>query len=131
VRDVVEEQLIESQPVPHEGHIGLCNSRGVRNDLSGAFPSPRFCHFATDIQGMRLVSDAGPRDERGPLFLARLQEPGQGPFCEPTYLMRPRSSWRKTVHVHPFLSPDGSKAFFNSDESGVLQAYMIAGLDNL
>ena len=128
---MAEEHLIESQPVAHEAHVGLGNSRGVRNDLSATFPGPHFCHFATDIQGTRLVSDAGPRDERGPLFLARLRAPGHGPFYDPTYLMRPRSSWDKTVHVHPFLSPDGSMAFFNSDESGVLQAYMISGLDHL
>jgi hypothetical protein len=30
--------------------------------------------------------------------------------------------------MHPFLSPDGKSAFFNSDESGTLQAYMIRGL---
>jgi len=33
-------------------------------------------------------------------------------------------------HLHPFLSPDGTMAFFNSDESGILQAYMIRGLEN-
>jgi Tol biopolymer transport system component len=30
--------------------------------------------------------------------------------------------------MHPFLSPDGTMGFFNSDESGLLQAYMITGL---
>lgn len=34
-------------------------------------------------------------------------------------------SWCNT---HPFLSPDGRMGFFNSDESGILQAYMIRGL---
>jgi Tol biopolymer transport system component len=29
----------------------------------------------------------------------------------------------------PSVSPDGSMAFFNSDESGALQAYMVRGLD--
>ena len=37
----------------------------------------------------------------------------------------------KQAHIHPFLSPDGSMAFFNSDESGILQAYMIRGLENV
>jgi hypothetical protein len=27
-----------------------------------------------------------------------------------------------------FLSPDGKLVFFNSDETGILQAYMIRGL---
>ncbi|HRT95596.1 MAG TPA: hypothetical protein P5532_14300, partial [Planctomycetota bacterium] len=47
------------------------------------------------------------------------------------YLLDPRSSRNKDTHPHPFLSPDGSMAFFNSDESGLLQAYMIRGLDTL
>ncbi len=29
--------------------------------------------------------------------------------------------------IHPFLSPDGQSGFFNSDESGILQAYMVRG----
>ena len=37
----------------------------------------------------------------------------------------------KRTHPHPFLSPDGLMAFFNSDVSGVLQAYMIRGLDGV
>ncbi len=42
--------------------------------------------------------------------------------------MGPRSTCDKGAHIHPFLSPDGTMAFFNSDESGLLQAYMIRGL---
>ena len=34
----------------------------------------------------------------------------------------------KEAHIHPFLSPDGKLAFFNSDESGVLQADMVRGV---
>ena len=30
--------------------------------------------------------------------------------------------------VAPSFSPDGRRAFFNSDETGILQAYMIEGL---
>ena len=41
------------------------------------------------------------------------------------YLLCPKSSCQKEAHIHPFLSPDGSMGFFNSDESGILQAYMI------
>jgi Tol biopolymer transport system component len=35
----------------------------------------------------------------------------------------------KGSHIHPFLSPDGRTAYFNSDESGTLQAYMIRGME--
>jgi Tol biopolymer transport system component len=32
-----------------------------------------------------------------------------------------------TCHVHPFLPPDGRTGFFNSDETGTMQAYMVRG----
>ena len=54
--------------------------------------------------------------------------PGTAPASKLTFLLHPRSSCVKTAHIHPFLSPDGTLAFFNSDESGVLQAYMIRGV---
>ena len=40
----------------------------------------------------------------------------------------PYTKGPRSVHVHPFLSPDGNLAFFNSDESGLSQAYMIRAL---
>jgi len=130
-RRPAEHQLIESQAVPHAGHIGLRHPQGVRNNLSREFPKPDFWHFATDIRGERLVTDAGPRDGGGGLYMARLSEYGQGPLTNWTFLLSPGSSWDKDAHIHPFLSPDGSMAFFNSDESGVLQAYMVTGLGDI
>ena len=49
---------------------------------------------------------------------------GDTPINTFTYLLNPRASWQKGTHAHPFLSPDGKMAFFNSDETGTLQAYM-------
>ena len=130
-RDVAEGQLIESQTVAHDGHIGLHTPHAIRNDLSREFPGPSFAHFSTDIRGTRLATDAGPRDGGGRIFVADLDEPGQAPLRNVTFLLSPRSSWNKNAHIHPFLSPNGSMAFFNSDESGILQAYMIRGLGAL
>ena len=33
--------------------------------------------------------------------------------------------------IAPAVTPDGTRAFFNSDESGLLQAYMVTGLETL
>ncbi len=125
-----EAQLIEGQAAPHAGHVGIRTPNAVRNDLSREFPAPHFYHFATDIAGKRLVSDAGPLGNYASIRLAELGEPGKEPASKLTYLVSPRSSCAKTAHIHPFLSPDGTMAFFNSDESGILQAYMIRGLEN-
>ncbi len=126
-----EAQLIEGRAAPHTGHVGIKTPGGVRNDLTRQFPNPHFYHFATDLAGKRLVSDAGPLDRRATVYLGELGEPGKDPLRNLRRLLCPRSSCNKNAHIHPFLSPDGTMAFFNSDESGILQAYMICGLDRL
>ena len=123
-----EAQLIESQPTPHTGHDGRKTVTGIRNNLSRAFPKPHFYHFATDHSGQRLISDAAPLDKGGRLFVAELSVPGQDAARDWRYLLSPKSSGKKEAHIHPFLSPDGKLAFFNSDESGMLQSYMVRGL---
>lgn len=120
-------RLIAAQAVSHVGHLGTQTPGGRRNDLSRTFPHPDFHHFATDIAGRRLISDAGPRDRGGAIYLADLSSDETAPLEHIVFLLHPRSSWEKGAHVHPFLSPDGSSGFFNSDESGILQAYMVRG----
>ncbi len=125
-RQPKERQLIEGVAVPHVGHLGLRTPRGVRNDLSRTFSNPDFYHFATDIAGRRLITDSGAGSGGG-IYLADLPEDETGPLERIRFLLHSRSSWQKTTHIHPFLSPDGSMGFFNSDESGILQAYMVRG----
>ncbi|MBD3292973.1 MAG: hypothetical protein GF393_08625 [Armatimonadia bacterium] len=126
-QDVSEAQLIEGKAAAHAGHVGLEPPGGVRNDLTRDFPNPHFYHFGTDIAGERIVSDAS-KEGGGAIYVAELGEPGKEPLQDPRYLLSPRVSGTKGTHIHPFLSPDGTMAFFNSDESGILQAYMIRGL---
>ena len=120
-------QLIEGRALLHVGHLGINTPGGVRNDLSRDFPDPDFYHFATDITGRHLITDAGPRDGGGSIYLAQLPTDETGALENIAFLLNPRSSWQKDSHIHPFLSPDGSMGFFNSDESGTLQAYMVKG----
>ncbi len=120
-------QLIEGRPTAHAGHTGIRTPGGWRNDLSRDCPHPDFYHFATDIAGHRLITDTGPRDQRGAIYLADLPSRQGEPLANLTLLLNPRSSWTKDTHIHPFLSPDGRTGFFNSDESGLLQAYMVRG----
>jgi len=122
-----EAQLIEGKAAAHTDHIGINTPDGVRNDLSRDFDDPQFSHFATDIEGRRFITDAKPFDQGGRLFVADLGEPGQDPLSNWTYLLSPKSSCGKTDHIHPFLSPDGTMGFFNSDESGIRQAYAVRG----
>ena len=123
-------ELIEGRAAPHAGHQGLRTPGGERNDLSRSFREPDFCHFATDIAGRRLISDSGPRDGGGGLWLGRLPGDEGGPIEDWTWLLNPRSTWLKESHIHPFLSPDGRAGFFNSDESGIHQCYLVRGWED-
>lgn len=120
--------LIEGRPAAPAGHRGLNTPGGIRNILSREFAKPRFHHFAVDIAGRRLVTDYEKTAEAGRIYIARLGRPGEEPLKDFRCIARPRSTGQKDAHTHPFLSPDGRMAFFNSDESGVLQAYAIRGL---
>jgi hypothetical protein len=122
-----EARLIESIPVPHVGDIGLKSPGGVRNELSRGFPHPGFYHFATDIAGKKLVSDADPFGASARIYVAALGIPGEAPLTDFKCIARPKPSGQKTAHMHPFLSPDGRMAFFNSDESGLVQAFAVRG----
>ncbi len=126
-----EARLIEGLPAVSANHAGIKTPGGVRNDLSASFVHPAFNHFGTDAEGSRMISDAARWDEGGKLYFIQLDAPGRAPAKRFVYLFSPRCSCTSDHHIHPFLSPDGRTGFFNSDESGVLQAYLIRGLESL
>ncbi len=130
-KEPAECQLIESKAVTEAGHLGAASPGGIRNDLSRKVDAPCFYHFATDAAGHWLVTDTGKTDHGGRLYIARFHRAGRDALSSWTCVAHPRSSWGPDVHIHPCLSPDGTKAFFNSDESGHLQAYMVRGLEAL
>ena len=131
MREPREQRLIEGKATPFTGHVGSGTPGGVRNELSRGYDQPHFYHFATDHAGRWLVTDTAAADQGGRVFLATLGIEAEEAAKNWTCLAHPRSSWSKDTHIHPFLSPDGTKAFFNSDESGVLHAYMVQGLEKL
>ncbi len=125
-RQPAEQQIIAGRAAPFAGHVGLATPGGWRNDMTRAFPSPHFFHFATDIAGRRFISDWRQEGEQA-VYIAEFPEDEEAPLERFVKVCDPKSSWKKESHVHPFLSPDGKTGFFNSDESGVLQAYMVRG----
>ena len=138
--EAMECRLIEGLPTADTDHLGSTVRSGMRNELSSGFANPQFHHFATDAAGDRLISDywVGTQDSAGRmtytaehLVLLDLAEPGTAPANRITYLLNTNTGISKQTQSHPFLSPDGKTAFFNSDESGTLQAYMITGLEAL
>lgn len=125
-RDNSVKTLRAALPAPHHGHIGSRTPDAQQFDMAKEFSeTPYFIHFGLDRQATRLVTDAGPFDQGGRLFTAELGQPGAGGLTNWRYLLNPGAAFESNSHIHPFLSPDGKTVFFNSDESGTLQAYAI------
>lgn len=125
-----EEVLREGYAVAHDGHEGRLSPGGKASDLSRDVKQPRFFHFATDIAGKRFATDANPQEsEQGgcDIFVADLGRPVEDPLVNMTFLLDTRSRWRDKGHVHPCLSPDGKILLFNSNETGLTQAYLARG----
>ena len=123
-----QQRLIEARPVPAQGDLGRRSAGAQRNDLSRDFDGPRFCHFATDIAGDRLITDFRGSDGQWHCYLGRLGQPGVDGLQDMTYLLNTRTPINdSSLHTHPFLSPDGSSGFFNSAATGRVEAYMIRG----
>ncbi len=123
--------LVEALPIEHCGHLGGFTPNCIRNEITSNFENPMFNHFATDIEGRLLVSDylkpIGKDNYNQHIYLMELGEPGKEPARRYTYILDAKTSWAKSLHIHPFLSPDGKRIFFNSAESGILHAYMAEG----
>ncbi len=120
-------ELIQGRAIPDKGHLGLHTPGAQRNDLSRSFDEPRFSHFGVDIAGTRILSDSPTRES----WLIHAAEWGTGdgePLQNWHFILNANSTYAKRAHPHPFLSPDGNRGFFNSDESGILRPYVIAGL---
>lgn len=118
------QELVESMPLPDAGHNGLLTPGAVRNRLSAGIAPPHFLHFATDARGTRIISDYEAESGEWHLYEGSLAAPGAGPAalrCLLNLGPRAASPW----HPHPFLSPDGTMAFFNASPDGLLQAYAL------
>jgi hypothetical protein len=130
--------LIASSALEHDNHRGKLTPGAVRYDLCQNMDKPFFAHFATDINGKRIIADSHLPEEADwrYLYVADL----------PSHLEKSKPAWRLiadskslnsnssnsklygTAHTHPFLSPDGNMGFFNSNESGILRPYIIKNL---
>ncbi len=128
-------RLIESLPVAEEAHLGKNITGGIRNELSGEFSDPQFHHFGTDKSGTKLITDYWFGKESEHIYLLELGEPGKDPAASVQFILDTRTSFsakrgvqNKKTQSHPFLSLDGKRGFFNSNESGTLQIYMIEGI---
>ncbi len=124
-----------AMPIPTDentSHKGFNIPGADYTDITRNIDDPDFVHLSVDISGMHVVSDASKKDtETGKRFV-RLAigtlSPGKNPVVKAQYLLDTKTSFEgQSAHPHPFFSPDTRMAFFNSDESGSPQVYMVTG----
>lgn len=130
--------LFAAQPMERVDHLGV-NTPGMhRIPLCTHAPDNWFGHFGTDSEGRLLIVDAmNPEQQLSRLYLLRLGnfDRGDVPTADDWKLLGDCLTSNKgpnygIEHSHPFLSPDGRYAFFNSNVSSILRPY-VADLKNL
>lgn len=134
-------RLLGGQAGPHAGHIGKRTPGAVRSDWSASFPGqPNFWHFGVDMSGTKIIADYGYPPCGDQIWLAEFDADRRKPLKNWRYLLDSHMQAKlltphpaalgqpRRIHLHPFLSPGGKCGFFNSNESGVAQAYMITGI---
>jgi len=129
-------RILEAFPIPTDdktSHTGFKIPGGKYVDITRNLEHAAFVHFSPDLTGMHIVSDTRGVDAKteratAGLVIGTLSE-GPNPELTVLPLLDTHSSFGNTQpsHPHPFFSPDGSMVFFNSDESGRPQVYMVTG----
>ena len=113
-------------------HKGADIPGGKYVDITRNIDEPDCWHLSPDISGMHIVSDTRTIDKATNERIVRLVigtlSPGENPELKVKYLLNTKTSGNgQPAHPHPFFSPDTRMVFFNSDESGLPQVYMVTG----
>ena len=103
------------------------------HDLSRKMARADSCHFGFDGSGRHMVSDTDgyATAEYSFVFVGTyIEPPDEAPYLRTKYLLLPRTSWKtQPGHPHPFLSPNGRYAVFQSDFSGRPQVYIATNFE--
>lgn len=130
--------VIEATPIPADPNDDtppalLPGADEHRNDITRSLDQPMCGHTAIDPTGTKFITDMrdmGAPAETTTLHIGTLpDEPNAALRAQ--YLLDPRSTYTRdqATHPHPFLSPDGKRAFFNTDYTGKPQVWMVEGFE--
>jgi len=125
------QEVVEGWPVAADRygeHLGLLNPGARRNVLSRNFEQPRFCHLSMDAPGLKFAFDTFVYNDphrSGQRIYSAWAPDAEAPL-QFQYLLNAGGDFSKT-HCHPILSPDGSRLYFQSNETGKNQVYMVQG----
>ena len=121
--------VIEGWPVTvteETAHQGRLVPDGRRGDPGRHLARPGFVHFGFDATGTRFISDISRQQDGIVLGTWPAEEDAH---LRLRFLVQHRSSFGRSqlTHPHPFLAPDGRRAFWNSDEPGQPTAFLVEG----
>lgn len=129
--------VVEGRPGPADisaPHRGQGTPGARRNEICREMARPVFSHFAFDPSGTRFVSDSmqpGAKSWANARIVVGSLPDTPDTVLKVRYLLDSGTSFQnaQATHPHPFLSPDASRAFFNSDLTGQPQIWMVDGFD--
>ena len=133
--DGTEQGVVAGWPIltiKDQPHRGALISGARRVVLSEGYTRPRFCHLASDTTGLKFVFDTFPiyDGNRAGMLVIIGSAPNEESPLNFRYLLNSGvvfTGMKGHDHAHPILSPDGGRLFFNSNMTGVPQAYMATG----
>lgn len=133
VRRLIEATPIDADPNDPTPPRLLPGADAHRHNITAGFDEPLFGHTAFDPTGTRFIGDWRPvtgESAQTQIMIGSLGD-APGAALKARYLLHPRSTYgpSQITHPHPFLSPDGRRAFFNSDFGGQPQVWMVDGFE--
>ena len=115
--------------MPFFMHADIYVDYDGKNEERFYYPHSRPGHVSINYNDSMAVGDAaelyaGMKDSRKLLSLINYNKETHA--VEQSILCRHDASGRKSAHVHPVFTPDGSHIVFTSDYEGAINVYMVA-----
>ncbi len=115
--------------MPFFMHADIYVDADGKNEERFYYPHSRPGHVSMNNDDSLAVGDtaelyAGMKDSSKMISLIRYNK--ETHRAEQSILCRHDSSGRKSAHVHPVFTPDGSRIVFTSDIEGAINIYMVA-----
>ncbi len=138
IKPIKRFHLFESMPIPTDestSHLGRNIPGGKYNDITRNIEDANFSHLGVAISGMHLVARLEPRNknEQRAIYVGTFS-PGENAYLKVQYLLSLKSVKTSEDYVRgqsdrprPFLSPDASMVFFQTNIDGPAQIFMVTG----
>ncbi|WP_313185252.1 oligogalacturonate lyase family protein [Lacrimispora sp.] len=114
--------------MPFFQHADIFMDFDGKNQERFYYPYDRPGHISVAVNERQGIGDTCMLSENQPdsrRYLSLIHYDSQGHRAEPYLLCAHDTSGKKSAHVHPVFTPDGSHILFSSDKEGLLNIYMV------